>query len=91
MKAHSRFVDRGAPRRRSGRMYVHGYHSSNPDAILGTLVWVVVASAVFVLVLLAVFGRSDSAQPADTVPVRLTAPPTSTYTPPPCFPFETAC
>ena len=87
VKAHGRFVDRGPRRPRSRRFYPRGYRSSNPDTVLLGLAAVAVGGVVLVLVLLAVAGRSADLG-ADTTPVRLTAPPSATYTPPPCFPLQ---
>ena len=88
VKAHGRFRDRGPRRPRSRRFYPHGYRSSNPDTVLLGLAAVVVGGVVLVLALLAVSGRPDSDA---TAPVRLIAPPSSTYTPPPCFPLQPGC
>ncbi|WP_040830249.1 hypothetical protein [Nocardia jiangxiensis] len=81
-----RVRDRGPRRPRSRRFYPHGYRSSNPNTVLGTLAGVVLCGAVLVLVLMAIAGRGNSH--IDGVGVRLTAPPSATYTPPPCYPLQ---
>ncbi len=87
VRASTRFVDRGPRRPRSRRFYPHGYRSSNPDTVLLGLAAVAVCGVVLVAFLLAVAGRSTDLG-VDTTPVRLTAPPSATYTPPPCFPLQ---
>ena len=86
-KAHSRYRDRSPRRPRSRRFYPRGYRSPNPDTVLLGPAAVAVGGVVLAVFLLAVAGRSRDLG-ADTTPVRLTAPPSATYTPPPCFPLQ---
>lgn len=91
VRAHGRVTDRPAPRRgRYTSMYVHGYRSASPIAILWGL-GAIILGVVLVLAALTVthLGPDHPTQPATVPSTFLSAQPPAPSQP--CYPFQASC